>query len=69
MKIYVDFEQQVDESNNNRFDNALTLPVVIGEQSSGGVTDSEGEPLLYGPSHLLTALVLVTLSLIYRRRV
>ena len=69
LKIYVDFEQQVDESNNNRFDNALTLPVVIGEQSSGGVTDSEGEPLLYGPSHLLTALVLVTLSLIYRRRV
>ena len=68
LKVYVDFEQQVDESNNNRLDNALTLPLVVGEQSSSEGIDSESGALLYGPSHFLTVLVLGILSTIFRRK-
>ena len=69
LKIYVDFEQQVvKESNNNRFDNSVTLSLVVGEKSSnsGGGGNSE-DPLLYGPSHLLTMVVLALLTVIKRR--
>ena len=68
LKIYVDFEQQVAESNSNRFDNSLTLPLVVGEKTSGGGGSSNEEPLLYGPSHLLTSIVLVIFTLINRKR-
>ena len=68
LKIYVDFEQQVAESNSNRFDNSLTLPLVVGEKTSGGGGSSNEEPLLYGPSHLLTTIVLVIFTLINRKR-
>ena len=68
LKIYVDFEQQVAESNSNRFDNSLTLPLVVGEKTSGSGGSSDEEPLLYGPSHLLTSIVLVIFTLINRER-
>jgi hypothetical protein len=69
LKIYVDFEQQVAESNSNRFDNSLTLPLVVGEKSSSsGDSSNEDDPLLYGPSYLLTALVLVIFTIINRKR-
>ena len=68
LKIYVDFEQQVAESNSNRFDNSLTLPLIVGEKTSGGGGSSNEEPLLYGPSHLLTTIVLVIFTLINRKR-
>jgi len=68
LKIYVDFEQQVDESNSNRFDNSLTLPLVIGEKTSSGGSSSSDDSLLYGPSHLLTAIVLVIFTIINRKR-
>ena len=69
LKIYVDFEQQVAESNSNRFDNSLTLPLVVGEKSSSnGGSTNEDDPLLYGPSHLLTTLVLVIFTIINRKR-
>ena len=68
LKIYVDFEQQVAESNSNRFDNSLTLPLVVGEKTSGGGGSSNEEPLLYGPSHLLTSIVLIIFTLINRKR-
>lgn len=67
LKIYVDFEQQVAESNSNRFDNSLTLPLVVGEKTSGGGGSSNEEPLLYGPSHLLTSIVLVIFTLNRKR--
>ena len=68
LKIYVDFEQQVIESNSNRFDNSLTLPLVIGEKSSSSGGSNNDDPLLYGPSHLLTAIVLVVFTIINRKR-
>ena len=68
LKIYVDFEQQVTESNSNRFDNSLTLPLVIGEKSSSSGDSSNEDPLLYGPSHLLTTIVLVIFTIINRKR-
>ena len=68
LKIYVDFEQKVTESNNNRFDNSLTLPLVVGEKSADkGESDSDG-PLLYGPSHFLTVFVLVLFTVLKRKR-
>ena len=69
LKIYVDFEQQVTESNSNRFDNLLTLPLVVGEKSSnnsGG--ENSDDPLLYGPSHFLTIFVLLTFVVLNRKR-
>jgi hypothetical protein len=68
LKIYVDFEQQVAESNSNRFDNSLTLPLVVGEKSSSGGSSSSDDPLLYGPSHLLTVFVLLIFTIINRKR-
>jgi len=68
LKIYVDFEQQVAESNSNRFDNSLTLPLVVGEKSSSGSSSSSDDPLLYGPSHLLTVFVLLIFTIINRKR-
>ena len=68
LKIYVDFEQQVAESNSNRFDNSLTLPLVVGEKISSGGSSSSDDSLLYGPSHLLTAIVLVIFTIINRKR-
>jgi hypothetical protein len=68
LKIYVDFEQQVTESNSNRFDNSLTLPLVVGEKSSSSGDSSNEDSLLYGPSHLLTAIVLVIFTIINRKR-
>ena len=68
LKIYVDFEQQVAESNSNRFDNSLTLPLVVGEKTSSGGSSSSDDSLLYGPSHLLTAIVLVIFTIINRKR-
>ena len=68
LKIYVDFEQQVTESNSNRFDNSLTLPLVVGEKSSSSGDSSNEDPLLYGPSHLLTTIVLVIFTIINRKR-
>ena len=70
LKIYVDFEQQVSESNSNRLDNSLTLPLVVGEKSSsnsGG--ENVDDPLLYGPSHLLTIFVLLTFVVLNRKRI
>jgi hypothetical protein len=70
LKIYVDFEQQVSESNSNRLDNSLTLPLVVGEKSSsnsGG--ENSDDPLLYGPSHLLTIFVLLTFVVLNRKRI
>ena len=69
LKIYVDFEQQVTESNSNRLDNSLTLPLVVGEKSSdNGGGENGDDPLLYGPSHLLTVFVLLTFVIINRKR-
>ena len=68
LKIYVDFEQQVTESNNNRFDNSITLPLVIAEKSSSSGDNSSDDPLLYGPSHVLTILALVIFTTFTRRR-
>ena len=68
LKIYVDFEQQVTESNNNRFDNSITLPLVIAEKSSSSGDNSSDDPLLYGPSHVLTILALVIFTIFTRRR-
>ena len=68
LKIFVDFEQEVDESNSNRIDNTLSLPVFVSEKTSvigGGSTD---DPLLIGPSSIVTFSVLAILSFIYRRK-
>ena len=69
LKIYVDFEQKVAESNSNRFDNSITLPLVVGEKSSDKGEGDSDDPLLYGPSHLLTVFVLVLFTVLKRKRV
>ena len=69
LKIYVDFEQKVAESNSNRFDNSITLPLVVGEKSSDKGESNSDDPLLYGPSHLLTIFVLVLFTVLKRKRV
>ena len=69
LKIYVDFEQKVTESNSNRFDNSITLPLIVGEKSADkGDSDSDA-PLLYGPSHFLTVFVLVFFTVLKRKSV
>ena len=68
LKIYVDFEQKVAESNSNRFDNSITLPLVVGEKSSDKGESSTDDPLLYGPSHFLTVFVLVLFTVLKRKR-
>ena len=68
LKIFVDFEQEVDESNSNRIDNTLSLPVFVSEKTpviGGGSAD---DPLLIGPSSIVTFSVLAILSFIYRRK-
>ena len=69
LKIYVDFEQKVTESNNNRFDNSITLPLVVGEKSANEGDSSSDDPLLYGPSHFLTVFVLVLFTFLKRKKV
>ena len=69
LKIYVDFEQKVvTESNSNRFDNSVTLPLIVGEKSSDKGENNSDDPLLYGPSHLLTAFVLVLFTVLKHKR-
>ena len=68
LKIFVDFEQLVETSTNTRSDNSITLPLVIAEKSSSSGDNSSDDPLLYGPSHLLTILALVIFTTFTRRR-
>jgi hypothetical protein len=63
----VDFEQEVDELNSNRADNSLSLPIFVSEKTTTS-SDNEDEPLLIGPSSIITFSVLMTLSIIYRRK-
>ncbi len=69
LKIYVDFEQKVTESNNNRFDNSITLPLVVGEKSTDQGDSSSDDALLYGPNHFLTIFVLVLFTILKRKKV
>jgi len=64
----VDFEQEVDESNSNRADNFLSLPIFVSEKTTTSSDNDEDDPLLIGPNSIITFSVLVTLSIIYRRR-
>ena len=68
LKIFVDFEQEVDELNSNRADNFLSLPIFVSEKTTTRSDNDEDDPLLIGPSSIITFSVLVTLSIIYRRR-
>ena len=68
LKIFVDFEQEVDESNSNRADNFLSLPIFVSEKTTTSSDNDEDDPLLIGLSSIITFSVLVTLSIIYRRR-
>ena len=68
LKIFVDFEQEVDESNSNRADNFLSLPIFVSEKTTTSSDNDEDDPLLIGPNSIITFSVLVTLSIIYRRR-
>ena len=68
LKIFVDFEQEVDELNSNRADNSLSLPIFVSEKTTTrSYIDGDG-PLLIGPSSIITFSVLMTLSIIYRRK-
>jgi len=67
LKIFVDFEQEVDELNSNRADNSLSLPIFVSEKTTTSNND-EDEPLLIGPSSIIAFSVLMTLSIIYRRK-
>ncbi|MEC8875546.1 MAG: CARDB domain-containing protein, partial [Candidatus Thermoplasmatota archaeon] len=68
LKIFVDFAQEVDELNSNRADNSLSLPIFVSEKPITSSGNDEDAPLLIGPSSIITFSVLVTLSIIYRRR-
>ena len=64
----MDFAQEVDELNSNRADNSLSLPIFVSEKPITSSGNDEDDPLLIGPSSIITFSVLVTLSIIYRRR-
>jgi hypothetical protein len=64
----VDFEQEVDESNSNRADNFLSLSIFVSEKTTTSSDNDEDGPFLIGPSSIITFSVMVTLSIIYRRR-
>ena len=68
LKIFVDFEQAVDESNSNRIDNTLGLPVFVSEKTAVDGENSGDDPLLIGPSSIATVSVLTLLSFVYRRK-
>jgi hypothetical protein len=68
LKIFVDFEQEVDELNSNRADNSLSLPIFVSEKTTTSSDNDEDDPLLIGPSSIITFSVLMTLSIIYRRK-
>ena len=68
LKIFVDFEQEVDELNSNRADNSLSLPIFVSEKITTSSDNDEDDPLLIGPSSIITFSVLMTLSIIYRRK-
>ena len=67
LKIFVDFEQEVDELNSNRADNSLSLPIFVSEKTTTSSDNDEDDPLLIGPSSIITFSVLMALSIIYRR--
>ena len=50
LKIFVDFEQEVDELNSDRADNTLSLPIFVSEKTTTSSDNDEDEPLLIGPS-------------------
>jgi len=66
LKIFVDFEQEVDELNSNRIDNTLSLPIFVSEKTTIG-EGSGDDPLLIGPSSIVTFSIIALLSVIYRR--
>jgi hypothetical protein len=68
LKIFVDFEQEVDELNSNRADNSLSLPIFVSEKTTTSSDNDEDDPLLIGPSSIITFSVLMTLSIIHRRK-
>lgn len=68
LKIFVDFEQEVDELNSNRADNSLSLPIFVSEKTTTSSDNDEDAPLLIGPSSIITFSILMTLSVIYRRK-
>jgi len=68
LKIFVDFEQEVDELNSNRADNSLSLPIFVSEKTTASSDNDKDDPLLIGPSSIITFSVLMTLSIIYRRK-
>ena len=68
LKIFVDFEQEVDELNSNRADNSLSLPIFVSEKTTTSSDNDEDDPLLIGPSSIITFSVLMILSIIYRRK-
>ena len=68
LKIFVDFEQEVDELNSNRADNSLSLPIFVSEKTTTSSDNDEDDSLLIGPSSIITFSVLMTLSIIYRRK-
>ena len=67
LKIFVDFEQEVDELNSNKADNSLSLPIFVSEKTITNSGNDEDDPLLIGPSSIITFSILVTLSIICRR--
>ena len=67
LKIFVDFEQEVDELNSNRIDNTLSLPIFVSEKTTIGEGTSGDDPLLIGPSSIVTFSIIALLSVIYRR--
>jgi hypothetical protein len=68
LKIFVDFEQEVDELNSNRADNTLSLPIFVSERPATSGNNVEDDPLLIGPSSIITISVLMALSIFYHRK-
>ena len=68
LKIFVDFEQEVDELNVNRADNSLSLPIFVNEKIITDNDNNGDEPLLIGPNPIITFSLLMILSMLYRRK-
>jgi hypothetical protein len=54
--------------NSNRADNTLSLPIFVSEKPTTSSNNVEDDPLLIGPSSIITISVLMALSIFYHRK-
>ena len=66
IKLYVDFDLSVDESNSRRSDNSLSLSVFVGEQAS--IPEQNEDSSLVGLNPFYTLFLLLTIAVFRKKR-